>query len=164
MTKNTFRRIPGFVRWLHKESPGCRSLALALLVVPGCLVFAHGDHGKAEDTPCFWQRDPDAQFANEGRNHCAPVAVADGLVYLATTSGFHDLVESTNHDGQIALITELAAEMKTDPTAGTNPDKILTGLLSYAKNAVTLLNDWSWPLGAALAALIANTRLAPDRA
>jgi hypothetical protein len=121
------------IRRPRKESVGYRSLAFALLVVPGCLVFAHGDHSKAENTPCFWQRDPDAEFDNEGRNHCAPVSIADGLVYLATTRGLDDLVDSTDHDGQIALITELAADMKTDPTDGTNPDKILTGLLKYAK-------------------------------
>ena len=133
MSRSVFQRIFEFVQRLHKESVGGRSLALALFVVPGCLVFADSDHSKAEGTPCFWQRDPDAEFDNEGRNHCAPVSIADGLVYLATTRGFDDLVESTDHDGQIALITELAKDMKTDPTDGTNPDKILTGLLNYAK-------------------------------
>ena len=38
---------------------------------------------KADHTPAFWQRDPAADFENEGRNHCAPTAISDGLVYLA---------------------------------------------------------------------------------
>ena len=41
------------------------------------------------------------------------------------------LVDGTDHAAQIALITDLAAEMATDPSEGTNPDKILTGLRSY---------------------------------
>ena len=92
---------------------------------------AFADGAKSEETPCFWQRDPEAGFENDGRNHCAPVSIAAGLVYLAEARGCDDLVEGTDHDAQIALITDLAEAMATDPTEGTNPDKILTGLRSY---------------------------------
>lgn len=101
-----------------------------LLFVLRASVFAAGN--KSEQTPSFWQRDPEAEFENEGRNHCAPVAISDGLIYLATTRGFDDLVDGADHDSQIALITNLAEEMANDPTEGTNPDKILTGLRTYA--------------------------------
>ncbi len=110
-----------------------RRLALASLLALVSLPAALAEGDKAEDTPRFWQRDPEAEFENEGRNHCAPASIGVGLVYLATARGFDDLVESTDHDGQVALITELAEEMATDPAEGTNPDKILTGLRSYAK-------------------------------
>lgn len=94
---------------------------------------ALGENRKPDDTPCFWQRDPEAGFDNEGRNHCAPVAISDGLIYLATARGLDDLVEGTDHDAQIALIIDLARKMATDPKDGTNPDRILTGLRSYAE-------------------------------
>lgn len=112
-------------------SPTLRLLVALLLFVSSRAALA--SNAKANDTPCFWQRDPDADFDNDGRNHCAPVAISDGLIYLANARGYDDLVEATDHEGQIALITELAEAMTTDPTEGTNPDKILTGLRSYAK-------------------------------
>ena len=110
-----------------------RTFALAPLLVLASVPAALAGAEKAEETPRFWQRDPEAGFENEGRNHCAPASIGVGLVYLATARGFDELVDSTNHDGQIALITGLAEEMATDPVEGTNPDKILTGLRSYAK-------------------------------
>ena len=88
---------------------------------------------KSEQSAAFWQRDPKANFDNEGRNHCAPVSVANGLIYLARARGLKGLVDGTDHESQVALITDLAAEMDTDPREGTNPDKILTGLISYAQ-------------------------------
>ena len=100
----------------------CRRSLLALLILQTILFCARaGDDTKSAATPCFWQRDPDAEFENEGRNHCAPVSISDGLVYLATVRGFDDLVENTDHDGQIALITELAEDMVTDPTTARIP-------------------------------------------
>jgi hypothetical protein len=112
----------------HSLVPLCSFLLLFISPRP-----ISANDSKAEGTPCFWQRDPEADFDNEGRNHCTPVAIADGLVYLATSRGYDELVEATDHDGQVALITELAEEMATDPKEGTNPDKILTGLISYAE-------------------------------
>jgi hypothetical protein len=65
--------------------------------------------------------------------HCAPVAVSDGLIYLANTLHLAGLVVGKDHDAQIEVIKELAEDFKTDPSiGGTNPDKILTGLRVYA--------------------------------
>ena len=98
--------------------------------------FVYAQQGASKDalTPTFWQRDPDADFEDEGRMHCAPTSVSDGLIYLAKAYGMKDLVPGTGHEAQIKLIQELAKEFGTDPSiGGTNPDKILTGLQSYVK-------------------------------
>src|SRR6195256_6311237 len=107
--------------------------ALVFSVVPAqkTIVFAQQSGSKESLTPTFWQRDPDADFEDEGRMHCAPTSVSDGLIYLAKAYGFKDLVPGTGHKDQITLIQELAEEFGTDPSiGGTNPDKILTGLQS----------------------------------
>ena len=89
---------------------------------------------KASLTPMFWQRDPDADFEDEGRQHCAPVSVSDGLIYLAKAYGMKNLVPGTGKRDQIKLIQELAEEFGTDPSiGGTNPDKILTGMQTYTE-------------------------------
>jgi len=100
------------------------------------LLFAQKSQSKADLTPTFWQRDPDADFEDEGRMHCAPTAVSDGLIYLARAFGMTDLVPGTQRKtDQIKLIEELAEHFQTDPSiGGTNPDKILTGLQSYVKS------------------------------
>lgn len=109
---------------------------------------AGSDRGKGQLTPAFWQRDPQADFDDEGRMHCAPSAVADGLIYLSKAYGFTGLVAGTSHDDQIALVKELADDFETDPgIGGTNPDRILTGLLSYAESKgyeLTRLELKSW--------------------
>lgn len=101
-----------------------------------CLIAsasAESASSKSELTAAFWQRDPDASFEDEGRMHCAPSAVCDGLIYLAQAFDLHDLVPGVDHDSQIKLVTELADDFDTDPSVGgTNPDKILTGLQTYA--------------------------------
>jgi hypothetical protein len=99
------------------------------------LVFAQESGSKKSLTPTFWQRDPDANFEDEGRMHCAPTSVSDGLIYLARAFGMKDLVPGTDKKDQIKLIEELAEEFSTDPSiGGTNPDKVLTGLQSYVKS------------------------------
>lgn len=99
---------------------------------PRAIVFAQQAGSKSDLTPTFWQRDPDADFEDEGRMHCAPTSVSDGLIYLAKAYGWKNLVPGTGHEDQIKLIQELAEEFGTDPSiGGTNPDKILTGLQSY---------------------------------
>ena len=110
--------------------------ALALAISgPTTAVFAQKTGSKEDLTPTFWQRDPDADFEDEGRMHCAPTSVSDGLIYLAKAYGMKDLVAGTGHKEQIKLIQELAEEFGTDPSiGGTNPDKILTGLQSYVKS------------------------------
>jgi len=87
---------------------------------------------KEKLTPTFWQRDPAAGFEDEGRMHCAPTSVSDGLIYLSKAFRMRNLVPGTEHIDQIKLIRELAEEFHTDPkVGGTNPDKLLTGLQNY---------------------------------
>lgn len=108
--------------------------SLALSLIPARRAAARQGASKEDLTPTFWQRDPDANFEDEGRMHCAPTSVSDGLIYLTKAFGFKGLVPGTGHDDQIKLIQELAEEFGTDPSiGGTNPDKILTGLRGYTK-------------------------------
>ena len=117
-----WRRVGAFAVW-----------TLAILS-PLVAATARSASSKADLTPAFWQRDPEAAFGDEGRMHCAPTAVSDGLIYLAKAYDFDDLVPGADHDAQIALIQELAEDFETDPSiGGTNPDKILTGLQSYVE-------------------------------
>ncbi len=99
------------------------------------IVFAQQSGSKEDLTPTFWQRDPDANFEDEGRMHCAPTAISDGLIYLTRAFGMKDLVPGTGHKDQIQLIQELAEEFGTDPSiGGTSPDKVMTGLRNYVKS------------------------------
>src|SRR5438132_12219982 len=111
--------------------------ALAFFFVPTQKsVHAQQSGSKDDLTPTFCQRDPDADFEDEGRMHCAPTSVSDGLIYLAKAFGMTDLVPGTQRKkDQIKLIEELAEHFQTDPSiGGTNPDRILTGLQSYVKS------------------------------
>ena len=108
------------------------SLVFCLFSVPKTIVDAQQTGSKESLTPTFWQRDPEADFEDEGKMHCAPTSVSDGLIYLSRAFDMKDLVPGTGHKDQIKLIEELAEEFGTDPSiGGTNPDKILTGLRSY---------------------------------
>lgn len=115
----------------------CLLLSLSFFIsAQKTILFAQKTQSKADLTPTFWQRDPDADFEDEGRMHCAPTAVSDGLIYLARAFGMTDLVPGTQRKkDQIELIEELAEHFQTDPSiGGTNPDRILTGLQSYVKS------------------------------
>lgn len=124
------------------------ALLLALVSAPKTAIRAQQNGSKDSLTPTFWQRDPDANFEDEGRMHCAPTSVSDGLIYLTRAFGMKGLVPGTDHDHQIKLIETLAEEFGTDPSiGGTNPDKILTGLQSYADGkgyVLTRLEMKSW--------------------
>src|SRR5438105_2216253 len=107
-----------------------RALLLPALLVFGlaaaqkAVIFGQTAESKAALTPTFWQRDPDANFEDEGRMHCAPTSVSDGLIYLSKAFGYKNLVPGSTHKDQIKLIKELADEFSTDPSiGGTNPDK-----------------------------------------
>ena len=111
------------------------ALLLCLFGTQQAGVFAQATGSKIELTPTFWQRDPDADFEDEGRMHCAPTSVSDGLIYLTKAFGMKNLVPGTGHKDQIKLIQDLAEDFGTDPNiGGTNPDKILTGLQSYVES------------------------------
>ena len=111
---------------------------LTLCLIPAQRAKVSAQAGKSKDalTPTFWQRDPDADFEDEGRMHCAPTSVSDGLIYLARAFQLKGLVPGTQKkEDQIELIKELAEDFGTDPSiGGTNPDKILTGLQSYVED------------------------------
>src|ERR1700738_5156772 len=96
----------------------CVLLLSALVVTisgPKTVVVAQQTASKEELTPTFWQRDPDADFEDEGRMHCAPTSVSDGLIYLSKLNGWKDLVPGTEQKkDQIKLIQELAEEFSTD--------------------------------------------------
>ena len=95
---------------------GALPLILALVPAQRTATFAQQAGSKEDLTPIFWQRDPDADFEDEGRMHCAPTAVSDGLIYLARANGWKDLVPGTRKkEDQIDLIKELAEEFGTDP-------------------------------------------------
>lgn len=114
----------------------CRSVVLTALMLGAGLfhpTFAQDEDSKIGQTPYFCQLDPKANFPNQGSNYCAPASITDGLVYLATARGMDDLVDATDHDGQIALVKELGEAMGTDPAAGTGPDQILSGLRTYVE-------------------------------
>ena len=124
---------------IHAKAFGAILLPAALLLclfgTQQAIVFAQATGSKIELTPTFWQRDPDADFEDEGRMHCAPTSVSDGLIYLSKAFGMKNLVPGTGHKDQIKLIQDLAEDFGTDPSiGGTNPDKILTGLQSYVES------------------------------
>src|SRR5712692_348284 len=90
----------------------CLILALSFFIsTQRPVTFAQRVQSKADLTPTFWQRDPDAGFEDEGRMHCAPTSVSDGLIYLARAFGMTGLVPGTQQKkDQIKLIQELAEE------------------------------------------------------
>jgi hypothetical protein len=125
-------------------------LAWVSLLILGCSpsLFAQEEKFKPKLTPTFWQRDPDADFPDEGRMHCAPTSISDGLIYLSRAFHWKDLVPGADHDSQMELITDLAEKFHTDPKiGGTNPDRILTGLRTYVKSkgyAFSRLEVMTW--------------------
>src|SRR4051812_28504465 len=50
----------------------CLLLSLSFFIsAQKTILFAQKTQSKADLTPTFWQRDPDADFEDEGRMHCA---------------------------------------------------------------------------------------------
>lgn len=110
-------------------------LCLFLLLSCASPNSGQSPQSKADLTPTFCQRDPEADFEDEGRMHCAPTAFSDGLIYLEKACGMKGLVPGTDHKSQIDLINTLAEEFQTDPSiGGTNPDRVMTGLQSYVQD------------------------------
>src|SRR5437879_2424500 len=104
-----------FIRALCAVALGV-TLLFAFVSAPQTATRAQQAGSKDTLTPTFWQRDPDANFEDEGRMHCAPTSVADGLIYLTRAFGMKGLVPGTDHDNQIKLIEALAEEFGTDPS------------------------------------------------
>jgi hypothetical protein len=91
---------------------------------------------KAAETPHFWQRDRRGGFENEGRDYCCPVAVSNSFAYLAH-HGFPALLpDGDGVQPQIDLINLLASSdyFATDPTNGTSPGTVLSGVENYVRN------------------------------
>lgn len=122
-------QMAGIFKEARTVSPGLAILVLLFLVFPQAAVA--GNSIKQAQTNTFWQLDPDAGFEGDGSNFCAPVAVSNGLIYLARARGKANLVDGTDHNAQISLIKKLAEHMDTDPEIGTNPSKIIYGLQDY---------------------------------
>lgn len=101
------------------------------LMAPQMAFAASGDKGG--NTPTFCQTDPTAHFKGAGDNYCAPTAVSDGLMYLATARHYTKLAPRADHDGQVALIKALSDKMGTDPSNGTGPGGIINGLQAYVQ-------------------------------
>lgn len=108
-----------------KSTIAAAALALAF---PGLALAI--ENTKPDDTPAFCQSDPRAGFEGDGSNYCAPTSISDGLMLLAGL-GFPKLASEATDEAQTAMIKELAADMRTDPAQGTDPDRILTGLQQF---------------------------------
>lgn len=123
------------VRFRKEARALCLCLAiLVLLFLAFPQAVTAGPAAKKEQTNTFWQLDSEAGFDGDGSNFCAPVAVSNGLIYLAKARGMTGLVDGTDRYTQIALIKKLAEHMETDPEIGTNPSKILYGLDEYVQS------------------------------
>ena len=122
-------------RYFEEARGYCLCLAVLFLLF---LVFPQpviaGSPNKKEQTNTFWQLDPDADFEGDGSNFCGPVAVSNGLIYLAHARGRTNLVDGTDRFAQISLIKKLAERMETDPEIGTNPSQIIYGLEDYLQS------------------------------
>lgn len=113
----------------------CSCLAiLVLLFLAFPQTVTAGPAGKKEQTSTFWQLDTEAGFDGDGSNFCAPVAVSNGLIYLAKARGMTGLVDGADRYAQIALVKKLAEHMETDPEIGTNPSRIIYGLDEYVQS------------------------------
>jgi hypothetical protein len=89
---------------------------------------------RASDVGDFKQTNPRAQFAEGGKDFCAPTCLSDYLMWLGK-NGYPSLLPAGANDEevQIALIKKLASSdyMGTDPNSGTSPQQIMVGLKKY---------------------------------
>jgi hypothetical protein len=94
---------------------------------------------RADQIPTSWSSSgltPD--FGQEyltawGSGWCAPTAAADGIYWLSEQGnpGLWQGYSSGNNIGASAIITELGADMGTDPGGGTSAAGIVSGLDTY---------------------------------
>jgi hypothetical protein len=89
---------------------------------------------RINDIADFKQNNPKANFAEGGKDFCAPTSLSDHLMWLAN-HGYPDLKPKGEdaEAAQIELIKSLASDeyMGTDPSIGTSPAQIMKGLKSY---------------------------------
>ena len=107
------------------------AVACLALLAPGATALAKGRPTKDAQTPAFCQTDQAAGFAGSGGNYCAPTALSDGMIYLTAARDYADLAPVATPAEHAKLIKALAAQMSTDPGAGTGPAQILKGIWGY---------------------------------
>lgn len=93
---------------------------------------------RVNDISDFKQNNPRAQFAEGGKDFCAPTCLSDYLMWLGK-NGYPALLPAgaNAEDIQIALIKKLAGAdyLGTDPSAGTSPEQIMVGLKKYVTDS-----------------------------
>lgn len=120
-----------------------------VLVLAGLAVFAPlARADRLADMPDFSQRDP--RLPSRGDQYCAPVALANGLMWLSN-NGFPELVPFAGADleRQYRLVLELGspAFLDTSVDRGTAPTDVLRGATKYVTArglAVAELWYWGW--------------------
>ena len=102
--------------------PGSEAVAVAAAVCPRCT-----------DMPDLTQSDPALGLPRDGGSYCGPVAVTNGLAWLASC-GFPRLLSER---GLVEMPRHLAWRiyLKTDPRRGTLPFDLVRGLARWVGNA-----------------------------
>ncbi len=118
----------GFLQKIHLLAAFC--FGTGMLIEPGWA----GASDKITDIPNLCQTDPEGEFAGDGSQFCAPVAISNSLMWLAK-NGYPALDPTGNGDkaAQLKMVRTLASAdyLDTDTGKGTNPKKVLLGLTAY---------------------------------
>ena len=89
---------------------------------------------RINDVSDFKQNNPHAQFAEGGKDFCAPTCLSDYIMWLGK-NGYPALLPAGEslEQVQIALIKKLASAdyLGTDPNSGTSPEQIMIELKKY---------------------------------
>ncbi|MBX9689278.1 MAG: hypothetical protein K2X27_21390 [Candidatus Obscuribacterales bacterium] len=89
---------------------------------------------KLDQIPDFKQTEKELGFPDQGRDFCAPVAVADTFAYMSE-HGYRELLLKEDRNSKtvmpIASCRKLAELMKTRPIQGTSSEDFLNGLKAY---------------------------------
>ncbi len=102
---------------------------------------------RMNDVSDFKQTNPHAQFAEGGKDFCAPTCLSDYLMWLGK-NGYPALLPAGDNDEevQIALIKKLASSdyLGTDPNSGTSPQQIMVGLKKYITESGYVIKSLSY--------------------
>jgi hypothetical protein len=102
---------------------------------------------RMNDVGDFKQNNPHAQFAEGGKDFCAPTCLSNYLMWLGK-NGYPSLLPAGDNDEevQIALIKKLASSdyLGTDPNSGTSPQQIMLGLKKYITESGYLVKSLSY--------------------
>jgi hypothetical protein len=121
----------------------CLLLCAISLFIPSSLAQPATSLDKVSTTPDLTQTDPRGQFAENGTNYCAPVAVSNSFVWLSE-HGYAKLLPNNDNiplkDSQtgiaarqiaLAKILSSAEYMNTKADEGTYVDNVLLGIKKY---------------------------------